>query len=161
MLASSANIPDNIKWTNTTANTWTLRAVSILAEIYKPKLQKNFSSPPQWQEATYCPNNLRSALVRVLGQSLVCPFLLQSVCLNQDLKALRQHLKCVPDWGENLVMWPDAIQKAAYKLNPSNILNAALSLLLQIFYTSTFGKWYSCFLSYKQKTKCPSFNSTS
>lgn len=39
-LASSANIPDNIKWTNTTANTWTLRAVSILAEIYKPKLQK-------------------------------------------------------------------------------------------------------------------------
>lgn len=73
--------------------------------------KKNFSSPPQWQEATYCPNKLRSALVRVLGQSLVCPYLLQSVYLNQDLKALSQHLKCVPDWGENLVTWPDAIQR--------------------------------------------------
>lgn len=25
MLASSANIPDNIEWENTTANTWALR----------------------------------------------------------------------------------------------------------------------------------------
>lgn len=39
MLASSANIPDNIKWINTTANTWALRAVSLITETHKPKLQ--------------------------------------------------------------------------------------------------------------------------
>lgn len=80
MLASSANIPDNIKWANTTANTWALRAVSLLAEPYKLKHQP--SPPGHMTRGRYMLKTLRptSAFNDVfLDQSLVCSFWLQSV----------------------------------------------------------------------------------
>lgn len=91
MLASSANIPDNIKWANTTANTWALRAVCLLADTQKTWLQTSPAFPPPNDKRTqHYPENPQINIRFwwcVLGQSLVCPFWLQSVLLlNQNLK---------------------------------------------------------------------------
>lgn len=86
MLASSANIPDNIKWANTTANTWALRAVSWLAETHKPKLQTTPACVLRHVTRGHY-IILKNPQINVcfwwcvLGQSLVCPFCLQSVNL--------------------------------------------------------------------------------
>jgi len=55
MLASSANIPDNIKWANTTANTWALRGCVFISR--HPRTE----TPAAWQEdtTTSSPKNLR------------------------------------------------------------------------------------------------------
>lgn len=103
MLASSANIPDNIKWINTTANTWALRAVSLITETHKPKLQpflrllhEDIILKPSDEWPFLC----------VFRPIFGLPFLVTKN-LNKPKKrkivhAKKKIYKCVPNWRENI-----------------------------------------------------------
>ena len=110
MLASSANIPDNIKWANTTANTWALRAVSLLAETQKPKLQTTPAFLPPYDKRTHhSPDNPQINICFLMMRFrpiFGLPFLVtKCLLLNQDQKTHASNLNTCARLRGEFVFW--------------------------------------------------------
>lgn len=109
MLASSANIPDNIKWANTTANTWALRAVSLLADTHKPKLQTTPAFPPPNGERTHYPENPQINICFLMMRFrpiFGLPFLVTKCrLLNQNLKTHASNRNTCARLRGDFVLW--------------------------------------------------------
>lgn len=93
MLASSANIPDNIKWANTTANTWALRAASYLPTPTNWNSRQLRLPSAIWEEDSlfsWHPSDQRLLLIMCFRPIFGLPRpVTKCLLLNQDLKKIK------------------------------------------------------------------------
>ncbi len=159
MLASSANIPDNIKWANTTANTWALRAVSLLAAPTNRNSRhlQPFSSAVWREDALSWKPSDRHLLLKTCFRPIFgLPFLVTKCrLLNQDLKTHASDLNTCARLRGHFVLWRGLMlyTELLGKLKSPDHLKRCSSSVQPNHLHSTFGKWYSCSLILQAKIK--------
>lgn len=159
MLASSANIPDNIKWANTTANTWALRAASYLPTPTNWNSRQFRLSSAIWEEdsiLSWKPSHQHLLLIMCFRPIFGLPRLVTKCrLLNQDLKTHASNSNMSARLRGDFVLWRGLVlhTELHWQTQSSDHLKPYSSSVQPDHFHSTFGKWYSCSIILQAKSK--------